>query len=148
MKLHVSLLLSPQLPSVMINTVEISPQNRQTSRKLPEGSLDRLRRRLQGDLDNIVLMALRKEPERRYQSVEQFSEDIRRHLEGLPVIARKDTFSYRASKFVQRNKVAVAALAFAILAIAYIGNCCRYHSMESESTSEISARIWSRSRTH
>src|SRR5450631_4934259 len=59
----------------------------------------RRRRRLAGDLDNIVLMALRKEPQRRYSSVAQFSEDIRRHLEGLPVVARKDTVGYRASKF-------------------------------------------------
>lgn len=72
---------------------------------------------LKGDLDNIVLMALRKEPERRYKSVEQFSEDIRRHLAGLPVIARKDTFSYRAFKFVGRNKVSVTAAAIILLAI-------------------------------
>lgn len=64
---------------------------------------------LRGDLDNIILMALRKEPERRYLSVEQFSGDIRRYQEGLPVIAREDSYSYRASKFVQRNKLAVAA---------------------------------------
>jgi len=69
------------------------------------------RKLLRGDLDNIVLMAMRKEPHRRYSSVEQFAEDIRRHLDGLPVIARKDTFSYRASKFIRRNKVGVAAAA-------------------------------------
>jgi non-specific serine/threonine protein kinase/serine/threonine-protein kinase len=72
---------------------------------------------LRGDLDNIILKALSKEPERRYLSVEQFSEDIRRHLEGLPVTARKDTFSYRASKFVQRNKIAVAAGAVILLTL-------------------------------
>lgn len=72
---------------------------------------------LRGDLDNIVLMALRKEPSRRYKSVEQLSEDIRRHLEGLPVIARKDTFAYRASKFIGRNKVGVAAAAVVVLAV-------------------------------
>jgi serine/threonine-protein kinase len=64
---------------------------------------------LRGDLDNIVLMAMRKEPERRYSSVEQFAEDIRRYLNGLPVIAREDSFSYRTEKFVRRNKVGVAA---------------------------------------
>src|SRR6266542_1003315 len=64
----------------------------------------KLARRLAGDLDNIMLMALRKEPERRYQSVEQFSADIRRHLAGLPVMAREDTFSYRASKVVRELK--------------------------------------------
>src|SRR5213080_1766213 len=64
---------------------------------------------LRGDLDNIALMALRKEPERRYQSVEQLSDDIHRHLGNRPILARKDTVRYRAAKFVQRNKVAVAA---------------------------------------
>jgi serine/threonine protein kinase len=72
---------------------------------------------LRGDLDNIVLKALRKEPGRRYASVEQFSEDIRRHLEGLPVGARKDTLSYRTSKFVQRNKIGVAAAAIILLTL-------------------------------
>ena len=61
---------------------------------------------LRGDLDNIMLMALRKEPDRRYQSVEQFSEDIRRHLESVPVIARRDTFGYRTAKFIRRNAMA------------------------------------------
>jgi eukaryotic-like serine/threonine-protein kinase len=64
---------------------------------------------LRGDLDNIILMAMRKEPERRYSSVEQFAEDIRRYLNGLPVIAREDSFGYRAEKFVKRNKAGVAA---------------------------------------
>jgi non-specific serine/threonine protein kinase/serine/threonine-protein kinase len=72
---------------------------------------------LKGDLDNIVLMALRKEPQRRYASAEQFSEDIRRHLEGLPVSARRDTFSYRAGKFVQRHKAGVAAAALVLLSL-------------------------------
>ena len=76
---------------------------------------------LRGDLDNIVLMALRKEPQRRYASVEQFSEDLRRHLAGLPVIARQDTFGYRTSKFILRNKAAViAASVVAMLVIAFL----------------------------
>ncbi|HZF15362.1 MAG TPA: serine/threonine-protein kinase [Steroidobacteraceae bacterium] len=64
---------------------------------------------LRGDLDNITLKALRKEPARRYASVEQFSEDLRRYLEGLPILARGDQFAYRAGKFILRNKIAVAA---------------------------------------
>lgn len=64
---------------------------------------------LRGDLDNIILKALKKKPDRRYASVEQFSEDIRRHLADLPVLARPDTLSYRAVKFVNRNRVAVFA---------------------------------------
>ncbi|MBL8189956.1 MAG: serine/threonine protein kinase [Acidobacteria bacterium] len=77
----------------------------------------KLRRHLSGDLDTIVLMALRKEPERRYASVNGLSEDIRRYLEGLPVTARPDTFSYRASKFVRRHKAGVAAVALIVLAL-------------------------------
>jgi eukaryotic-like serine/threonine-protein kinase len=72
---------------------------------------------LRGDLDNIILKALRKEPARRYGSVAQFSDDIRRHLEGRPVTARKDTFSYRTVKFIKRNKVAVAAAGLVILSL-------------------------------
>ena len=74
-------------------------------------------RRLKGDLDNIALMAIRKDPARRYPSAAQLSEDIRRHLDGLPVLARKDTFSYRASKFIARNKIGVAAAILVFLAI-------------------------------
>ena len=77
----------------------------------------RLRRELQGDLDNIVLKAMRKEPQRRYASVEQFSEDIQRYFQRLPVIARQDTLSYRANKFMSRNKAVVAAAALVIIAL-------------------------------
>jgi tetratricopeptide (TPR) repeat protein/tRNA A-37 threonylcarbamoyl transferase component Bud32 len=74
-------------------------------------------RQLRGDLDNIVLMALRSEPERRYSSVEQFSEDIRRHLEALPVLACRDTLAYRAVKFMRRNAAASAAAALVVLSL-------------------------------
>jgi serine/threonine-protein kinase len=74
-------------------------------------------RSLRGDIDNIVLMAMRKEPARRYASVGQFSEDIRRHLAGLPVFARKDTVSYRAGKFVNRHRIGVAAAALILLSL-------------------------------
>ena len=70
---------------------------------------NRLRRTLQGDLDNIVLMAMRKEPERRYGSAQQMAGDIQRYLDGKPVIARRDTLSYRSAKFVQRHWLPVAA---------------------------------------
>src|SRR5215470_3648150 len=77
----------------------------------------KLRRRLSGDLDDIVLKALRKEPQLRYASVEQFSEDIRRHLEGLPVTASRGSWSYRASKFIRRHRVAMGATVAVTLAI-------------------------------
>ncbi|MEO8029877.1 MAG: serine/threonine-protein kinase [Gemmatimonadota bacterium] len=76
---------------------------------------------LRGDLDRILLMALRKEPERRYASVEQLAEDIRRYLGNLPIRARPDSWSYRAGKFVTRHRwpvivattVAVGLIGFA-----------------------------------
>jgi non-specific serine/threonine protein kinase/serine/threonine-protein kinase len=97
----------PEKPSASFTRAEtvIAQAVSKTSDEIPE----KLQRRLRGDLDNIVLKALRKEPEQRYASVEQFSEDIRRHLEGLPVIARPDTFFYRSSKFIRRHKTSVAA---------------------------------------
>src|SRR6266446_3552926 len=72
---------------------------------------------LKGDLDNIVLKAMRKEPQRRYASVEQFSEDITRHLSSLPVIARPDTRGYRTAKFIQRHKGGVAAAALVVVSL-------------------------------
>src|SRR5205823_9296782 len=72
---------------------------------------------LRGDLDNIVLNAMRKESQRRYASVEQFSDDIRRYLGDRPITARKDTFSYRTVKFIKRNKVAVTTATLVVLAI-------------------------------
>jgi non-specific serine/threonine protein kinase/serine/threonine-protein kinase len=66
-------------------------------------------RGLKGDLDNIILQAIRREPERRYQSVVEFSDDIERYLAGLPVKATADTVGYRARKFARRHRTAVTA---------------------------------------
>ncbi|MBA3651900.1 MAG: hypothetical protein H0W66_10585, partial [Chthoniobacterales bacterium] len=74
-------------------------------------------RALRGDLDRIVLMALRKEPERRYSSAAALADDIERHLTGLPVVAHQDTFTYQASKFVRRHKAGALATALILLAI-------------------------------
>ena len=85
-----------------------------------EGQPEKLRRRLRGDLDNIVLKALEKEPERRYSSVAELAQDIDRHLRHLPVKARPSTLAYRASRLVQRHKVEVGAalIVMAVLAAA------------------------------
>lgn len=87
------------------------------SGSLRDGSVQKLRKRLRGDLDNIVLMALRKEPQRRYSSVEVFAGDIRRHLDNLPVIARGDSRRYRARKFIARNRPAVLAASIVFLTL-------------------------------
>ncbi|MFN2316745.1 MAG: protein kinase [Gemmatimonadales bacterium] len=67
------------------------------------------RRELEGDLDNIVLKALRKEPARRYPSAAELSADLARFLEGRPVAARPDTLGYRVRKFMGRHRVGVLA---------------------------------------
>jgi serine/threonine-protein kinase len=71
----------------------------------------RLRNELAGDLDTIVLKALRKTPERRYASAAEFADDIRRYLEGQPIQARPSTWTYRARKFIRRHKLGVATAA-------------------------------------
>lgn len=75
-------------------------------------------RRLGGDLDNIVLMAMQKEPARRYSSAEELSQDVHRYLAGMPVRARKDTAGYRAGKFVRRHKAGVIAASLVVVALA------------------------------
>ena len=82
-----------------------------------EGTPAKLQRRLAGDMDDILLMALRKEPARRYGSVDQFAEDIRRHLAGLPVAASKGSWRYKAQKFLQRNRLGITAAAIVTLAV-------------------------------
>jgi hypothetical protein len=74
-------------------------------------------RELSGDLDNIILKALHKEPARRYATMEQLSDDLGRFLEGRPVTARTATVGYRVSKFLRRNKVATIAAGLAVAAM-------------------------------
>ncbi len=78
----------------------------------------RLRRRLSGDLDHILAKALRKEPNERYGSVEQLSADIDRHLQGLPIEARRGGWRYRTGRYLRRHRVGVTAGASTVLALA------------------------------
>lgn len=98
----------------MIRTTDSVKPGLQKSR----GARASLRKQLAGDLDSIVLMALRKEPTRRYASVDQFATDIRRYLDGLPVIAVKGSFRYRAGKFVKRNRAGIAVAVVIALTLA------------------------------
>ena len=114
----------PERPSTVV-TKDEGPAEKTTQthppgdeRRVPEGSMARLSRRLRGDLDTIVLTALRKEPARRYASVEALSEDIRRHLEGLPIRARRPTLAYRSSKFVSRHRYSVSATVLLLVLLA------------------------------
>ena len=116
----------PEKPSAAIDRIErlhgadggahatISPDLISRRR---DGSRDRLRKKLAGDIDHILLKALRKEPQRRYTSAGQFSEDVQRHLEGRPVAARQGAWTYRSYKFIRRHKVGVAAAALIVLTL-------------------------------
>jgi hypothetical protein len=76
-----------------------------------------MRRRLRGDLDNIVMKALRKEPESRYASASDLVEDIERHLDGRPIGARPPTFRYLAGRFVRRNTIPVVAASLLLVTV-------------------------------
>ncbi|MCH8276435.1 MAG: tetratricopeptide repeat protein, partial [Bacteroidetes bacterium] len=100
--------------------------------------VERLRKQLSGDLDHIILMALRKEADRRYQSADQFLEDIRRYLAGLPVHAQSATWAYRTAKFVRRHRVGVAAsVSLTVLIVVLAGMAFQFALVTSEQNEEI-----------
>ena len=82
-----------------------------------DSPIDKIVRQLRGDLDNIVMMALRKEPARRYGSSGQLSHDLGNFLNDMPVIAHRDTRSYRLGKFLKRHRVETAAIGVAVIAL-------------------------------
>jgi serine/threonine protein kinase/tetratricopeptide (TPR) repeat protein len=115
----------PESPSTAVNRVETETLpdgttvsvTAETVSRTREGKPDKLRHSLKGDLDNIVLKALQKDPQRRYRSVAEFAQDIQRHLAHLPIQARPSTFTYRASKFVHRHKTEMIAGAVVVLVL-------------------------------
>ncbi len=87
-------------------------------RRPSEMAVDARRRgQLRGDLDTIVLKVLKKKPADRYATVNALADDIERHLAGLPVLARPDSWGYRAHKFIARNRLAVSAAAAVCIAM-------------------------------
>ncbi|MGH9934954.1 MAG: protein kinase domain-containing protein, partial [Blastocatellia bacterium] len=117
----------PRPPSERIKLSGESPQN------FSETSADKMRRRLRGDLDNIVLMALRKDARRRYSAVEHLSADIERRLTRRPVMARGDGWGYRGYRFIQRHKTGVSvATTFLLMIIVGFGLAVRQAYVEGE----------------
>jgi hypothetical protein len=113
----------PTRPSMVVATTEERPESGrqpitpEAVSEVREGDPNRLQKRLEGDLDCILLTALHKEPARRYSSVDAFGDDLHRHLENLPVRAREDSFWYRANRFVRRHPGAVLAGALIVLSM-------------------------------
>jgi eukaryotic-like serine/threonine-protein kinase len=117
--------VEPARPSAIVDTTEsrggdqgeakwITPE---TVSEVREGNPAKLRNRLKGDLDCIVLTALQKEPARRYSSVEALDQDLRRHLEHRPVAAKPDDAWYRANRFIRRHPAAVLAEALILISL-------------------------------
>ena len=118
----------PPAPSSAART-----RNDGASSTAPTGSLPTAAE-LKGDLDTIVLRALQKEPFRRYASAQELADDVRRHLEGRPVLARPDTLGYRTGKFVRRHRVVVtaAALVVASLVAGILATVRQRHAAEEQ----------------
>jgi serine/threonine-protein kinase len=120
----------PPAPSASVRRTTSQSEGREAA-ALRRTTPERLARRLRGDLDTIVLAALRREPERRYPSVEQLALDLRRHLGQLPVSAHRDSFAYRARKFVRRHALATCAAALAFLFLAAGGSAFAWQAREA-----------------
>jgi len=106
----------------------------------------RLRARLSGDLDAIVSMAMRKEPDRRYPSVEALTDDLNRHLQGQPVKARQGDWRYNSSKFLRRHLLPVLVVSAAFLGLAVIAGVTLWQNHRIELAREATAQERDRAR--
>ncbi len=141
--------VEPDPPSVVVGRVEERRHADGTATTIAPEALgrqrgvtaERLRRQLQGDLDTIVLKALKKEPERRYQSADQFVEDVQRYLAGLPVVAQPDTLGYRLRKFVGRHRVGVAAALALLVLLAVVLGLLGQRAAQAERIQQEAAKL-------
>ena len=107
----------PRVPSAVVARGDEHATAAETVSLRRSASVPMLQRRLAGDLDNILLTALRKEPDRRYPSVAEFAQDIENHLRGRPVSAVPDRWTYRTRKLVGRHRLSLAATVAVLLVI-------------------------------
>jgi serine/threonine-protein kinase len=106
--------VDPTIPSAALSAAGVDSTAIAVARATTATALSRT---LKGDLDNILVMALQKPPERRYAGATAFASDVARYLRDEPVVARADRWSYRAGKFVRRHRAAVAAVAGLVLTL-------------------------------
>ncbi|MEO1086889.1 MAG: protein kinase, partial [Acidobacteriota bacterium] len=129
-------LLVPTRPSLAVGTADPSSEGEESTAgdsSLWSAAPKQHRRQLQGDLDNIVLTALRVEPGKRYGSVQLLSEDVERHLGGEPVRARKASVVYRTGKLLRRHKLpAAAAVLFVAVLLGFLGVTLRQNKSIAE----------------
>jgi serine/threonine-protein kinase len=118
----------PIPPSQAVNRSEDRGPKSEVESVAEPGELRRLAKRLRGDLDTIVLRALKKEPDRRYPSAEQMARDIERHLAGEPVLAQRSSFGYRFGKLVRRNPMASALTALSFLLLLILAGTATHQS--------------------
>lgn len=140
----------PEKPSTAVSRSADNNDGNKNHFTLPEAigqarqiSLERLQRRLRGDLDTIVLKALQPEAERRYQSAEHFLDDIKRHLAGRPVSAQPDTLIYRTTKFVRRHRYGVSVAVLIVLLLIGFASMMAYQqkqtALERDKAEEVAA---------
>jgi len=98
-------------------------------------------RNLRGDLDTIVLKSLKREPERRYATVEAFAADLRRYLEGRPIAARRDSTRYRLGKFIARHRLGVALSAIVVVALIASMAFALWQAHEKAREAQVSAEV-------
>ncbi len=124
----------PERPSTVVTQPESSRPTERTvdtneiKKNLRTLDSKRLQNELRGDLDNVVLMALRKDPQRRYASAEQMAEDVRRYENSEPVLAHADSLTYRTRKFVQRNRVVVLFSGLAMIGLVALTSTALYQT--------------------
>lgn len=109
--------IEPPRPSETISVAKLDAETAHSAAAKRGCSPAQLRRHLRGDLDTVVMQALKKLPEERYSSISALADDLRRYLDHEPISARPDTVAYRATKFVRRNRLAVALSAVAMMAM-------------------------------
>ena len=109
----------PIRPSEAMSTATVDPDTAEKIASVRNSRIDRIRRRLDGDLDVIILKALRREPSRRYSSPREFVADLQRHLDGLPVEARPESMAYITTRFVARHRAGLAIATACVIAIAF-----------------------------